>query len=62
MLVLLVNFHAWSEENAELPKQSLEKTSTDGSISPASDSTDKTDETTQDFKAVVSSTKPPKYR
>ncbi|XP_058181982.1 protein SGT1 homolog [Rhododendron vialii] len=49
-------------ENAELPKQSLEKPTTDGAISPASESTDKTVETTQDSKAVVSSVKPPKYR
>ncbi|KAG5533809.1 hypothetical protein RHGRI_027863 [Rhododendron griersonianum] len=51
-----------AEENVELPKQSLEKPSTDGAISPASESTDKTVETTQDSKAVVSSAKPRKYR
>lgn len=51
-----------AEEKAELPKQSLEKTSTDVAIPPASELMDKTLEIRKDAQAVVSATKPPKYR
>ena len=60
-LLLLTLLHSKSEENAELPEQSLD-TSANVAIPPASESTDENVETIKDAQPVVSSSNKPKYR